>query len=215
MSETTVKAPRLRAPVKELPNSNLLNEAIEYSKSTGILTWRKRPRSHFKSDGMFKTWNTKWCGKQAGYKTFQANGDPHAIVISIKFPHEPKPMQYLAHRVIFKILDVNIPVGFEIDHKNGNPFDNAFENLRICTPLQNTANRKNMMRTKDVLPAGAYRKSNGFCSRITFNKITYKLGTFKTPEEASLAFLLKARELRGEFLRDTVTIQFPPESPAT
>lgn len=35
-----------------------------------------------------------------------------------------------------------VPVGYEIDHINTNPFDNRIENLRLTTRSENIANRK-------------------------------------------------------------------------
>lgn len=43
----------------------------------------------------------------------------------------------LMHRLI-----TNAPNGMQVDHKDGNGLNNQDENLRICTPSQNSANKK-------------------------------------------------------------------------
>lgn len=50
-------------------------------------------------------------------------------------------VQYFAHRIIWKWLYGYDPVGFHIDHEDGNGWFNAKLNLRISTPSQNSCNR--------------------------------------------------------------------------
>ena len=86
-----------------------------------------------------------------------------------------------------------------VDHINGNTLDNRVENLRWCSPQQNTANSacysNNALNVK-----GVQKRNNGrYRARIRFNGSLISLGTFNTCEEASQAYINKSIELFGEF----------------
>jgi hypothetical protein len=49
---------------------------------------------------------------------------------------------YREHRIIWTMVNGDIPEGFCIDHINGNSFDNRIDNLRLATHNQNCFNRK-------------------------------------------------------------------------
>lgn len=96
------------------------------------------------------------------------------------------------HRLI-----MSFPNGFLIDHINGNGLDNRRENLRLCNSQQNSFNRK-PYRWK-TLPKGVSKKLNRFISRITINKTTINIGSYKTIEEAKDAYNLKANDIFKEY----------------
>lgn len=86
------------------------------------------------------------------------------------------------HRLI-----VNATAGDIVDHINGNTLDNRKNNLRICTPSQNSQNKKGWW-YKD-LPKGVSKSAYGFRARISPCKGVHKfLGTFSTVEEAKAAY---------------------------
>ena len=47
------------------------------------------------------------------------------------------------HRMVWAWHYGEVPVGYEIDHINTNPFDNRIENLRLTTRTENFNNKKN------------------------------------------------------------------------
>jgi hypothetical protein len=99
----------------------------------------------------------------------------------------------LLHRVIMGVEDPKVFV----DHINGDPLDNRRENLRLCSASQNQANRK-------PAPGRKYKgvtknKSGTYSASIQMNKKLHGCGTFKTEEEAALAYNRKALELFGDF----------------
>lgn len=86
----------------------------------------------------------------------------------------------------------------EIDHKNLDRGDNRIGNLRLADRAQNTANRKGPARD---LPKGVIRRDGGFEARVYFRRKRYRLGFFKTPEEAGEAYRRGAELHHGEFAR--------------
>ena len=89
-----------------------------------------------------------------------------------------------------------------IDHRDRNPLNNRWDNLRLATFSSNSANRRRHRNNRSGFkgvwfdpPTGKWR------ARIRKDKRSYWLGLFETPEEAHAAYVAKARELFGEFAR--------------
>lgn len=107
-----------------------LIECFKYNPDTGILTWRFRPRHHFKTDSQFKRINRRHAGTLAG---------------SIKPPENYCMVQISgkkisAHRIIWMMIHGYWPK--EIDHINHRGSDNRFSNLREVVHATNSKNRK-------------------------------------------------------------------------
>ena len=105
---------------------------------------------------------------------------------------------YQAHRLAWLFMTGEWPG--EIDHRDGDPANNAWSNLREATRSGNNANRA--ARPARNLPKGVRRAKTGrYEARITFAGETKHLGTFDTPDQANAAFYLAARSLHGDFAR--------------
>lgn len=101
------------------------------------------------------------------------------------------------HRII-----MNPPLGFEVDHINGDRTDNRRSNLRLCTRRQNNLNRSVSSANKIGYKGVSKYKNGKWNARISTALGVYKsLGIFKTPEDAAKAYENAARELHGEFFR--------------
>lgn len=99
------------------------------------------------------------------------------------------------HRLI-----LNASGAQEVDHINGNTYDNRRANLRLVSRLQNGKNRKinsnNSSRFKNV------SKHRGkWCAYIKVNGVQLHLGLFRYKEEAALVSNWAADELFQEFKR--------------
>lgn len=102
------------------------------------------------------------------------------------------------HRIIMKAEKKQ-----EVDHINLKTLDNRKNNLRLCASGQNKANKtksiKNTTGFKGVSPSRS--KKNPFQACITIKKKQIYLGLFPTAKQAHRAYLIKAKEIHGEFAR--------------
>ena len=101
------------------------------------------------------------------------------------------------HRLICKTPDDYIT-----DHINGNKLDNLTCNLRVVTNKQNVWN--NGLRSDNLsgYRGVSFRKDRGtWTAEIKANGIKYRLGCYKTAEDAAVVYNRKAKELYGEYAR--------------
>lgn len=109
--------------------------------------------------------------------------------------------RFYAHRLAFLYMLGRWPIG-EVDHINGSPDDNRWENLREATHQQNGRNVKTPKdNTSGVKGVYWARERQKWAAQITVNRKTIHLGRFKTIEEAKAARENRERELFGEFAR--------------
>ncbi len=93
-----------------------------------------------------------------------------------------------------------IPEGLVVDHINGIKNDNRRENLRICTPSQNSANQK-VRKSNTSGYKGVTKDPYGWMARITCNGTREFLGIFKDKHDAGEAYNNAALKLHGEFAK--------------
>lgn len=86
----------------------------------------------------------------------------------------------------------------EVDHINRNSLDNRVENLRWVTNRQNKFNQEKHKNNKTGYK-GVIKKRNKFVAQTSVNGIHKYLGTFDTPEEASLAYEAVAQHYHGSY----------------
>ena len=110
-----------------------LNECFIYQ--NGSLIWKKRPRSHFKTQRGWATSIARDAGKQTG--TLRSDG---YLIVGIN------GKRMLAHRIVWIMHHGNIPPDKQVDHINHQRQDNRITNLRLASA---TDNRKNQSKRKD------------------------------------------------------------------
>lgn len=153
-----------------------LRSILSYDEATGIFVWIKPPWNH-----------PRMLGQIAGAT---ATG-----YVMIKIDHR----RYQAHRLAWLCVHGEWPRR-PIDHRDGDPFNNAIGNLRLATHAQNCANAAR--RRGKALPKGVRLNCSGrYTARIRFEKQLRTIGTFLSPEEAASAYLAEAQRLYGEFAR--------------
>jgi hypothetical protein len=94
------------------------------------------------------------------------------------------------------------PMGFQIDHIDGDGLKNKRCNLREATPTQNRCNQAIGSRnTSGFKGVSFHKRIRKWRAAISTNRKTKNLGYFSTPEEAHSAYCTASRELHGEFGR--------------
>lgn len=89
-----------------------------------------------------------------------------------------------------------------IDHRDGNPLNNRWCNLRLSSYLENSANRRRKRTNASGFKGVTFDRRRGkWMARIEKESREYFLGRFATAEEAHEAYVTAARLLYGEFAR--------------
>lgn len=108
--------------------------------------------------------------------------------------------QILLHRFIMGVVD-NKEV--DVDHIDGNPFNNRKSNLRVCSHTENMRNQKQSKSNTSGRKGVYWRKDvNKWVAGITVDKKYIHIGYFKTKEEAIEARKKAEAKYFGEFNRD-------------
>jgi len=155
------------------PSQEFIKECFEYCKSTGDLTWSVRPEYHFSEKRYCDSWNKNFAGRllkgrtEKGYCRTSLTGK-----------------YYFIHRLIFKMMTGRDPL--MIDHINGVPSDNRWENLRDVTAADNSKNIKLSKRNKSGL-LGVVKRSGSWRVRITARNNRINLGSYGDYFEAACA----------------------------
>lgn len=127
---------------------------LKYDPETGKVFW-KLTRN-----------NKALCGSEAGYR------DNRYLRIGVKGSN------YLLHRVAWLLYYKEWPEN-QIDHINGNCFDNRIANIRDVTAIKNQQNAKLRKDNKSsVTGVTWHKKNNQWQANITVNKKMLYLGSF-------------------------------------
>ena len=105
-----------------------------------------------------------------------------------------------AHRYAYEEEYGPIPDGMEIDHICHNRACVNVDHLRLATAAQNNANRSGARGfRKHNLPRGVYPNGTKYTAVVRRLGVSYCLGTYATPEEASTVAVRAREDLFGEF----------------
>jgi hypothetical protein len=98
------------------------------------------------------------------------------------------------------VLDA--PRGSQVDHVDMHGWDNRRHKLRLCSNQQNHANRgKNRNNTSGFKGVSFDKRAGRFVAGIKVDGRRRFLGSFITPEEASVAYSRAAEAAFGDFAR--------------
>ena len=152
-----------------------LNQVFSYDKNTGVFI-----RILTIGSGRFKL------GQIAGY-TCKKTGYRH---VGIDY------RQYLEHRLAWLYVYGNWPIN-DIDHIDGDKLNNRLSNLRDVSVSVNIQNQRRPQSGNKSGYLGVHWDSRDktWLSTIGLRGKKIRIGSFKTAEEASAAYITKKREL--------------------
>jgi hypothetical protein len=157
---------------------NRLKEILEYDQETGEFRWRKRmKKNHCAGD-------VAGCSVRSEYWSIHIDG-----------------RNYRAHQLawLYKEGEWGRPI---IDHRDGNPLNNRWSNLRLASHANNAANRPRLRNNTSGFKGVSFDRRRGkWIAQITKQGRRYFIGRYATAEEAHAAYVAKARVLFGEFAR--------------
>jgi hypothetical protein len=151
---------------------------LDYNPDSGVFTWKKTRANRAKKGAVAGHRNSK------GY-----------LAIRINY------VSYQGYRLAWLIMTGNWPE-CEIDHRDMDPSNNKWENLRQASHNQNKHNRgKNKNNTSGFKGVFWNNQSKKWFSQIACNRKTIYLGIFDTKEKASIAYCKAAEQYHHEFAR--------------
>jgi hypothetical protein len=170
---------RLRGKEIKLARARLtqdaLKEVLSYDPETGVFTWTG------------KATVKRWIGTAAGSPC--KRGYTYIVLFRVR---------YLAHRLAWLYMTGKWP-NPNPDHRDCDPGNNRWENLRLATQSQNRANSKK--KKPNGLPKGVAKAGNRFVAHVSRGGKSRHVGSFRAPEEAQAAYIAAAKEAYGEFAR--------------
>lgn len=161
--------------MRSLPNRKVLRKLFDYDAETGALYWRARG---------LKKWDSRYAGTEAGTRT-------HKGYIQIAIYGK----LFFAHRIAYAWMADKQPV--QIDHVDGDGFNNRWSNLRAATVSQNQINRRKLRGAQ--IFRGVYKARKKFVAQIKTNQVHTYIGSFDTAEEAAVAYDKEAKRQHGKF----------------
>ena len=176
--------------MKPLPSQEVLKEFLDYDDSTGVFTHRRRDLHRFPDERAWKSWNTRYAGKEAGCL------DPLGYRVTAIYGE-----MYLCHRLAIKWMTGVDPIGQHTDHRDINPSNNAFGNIHLVTSSQNASKQSEQKRvTSSKYKGVGWDRSRGLWMayiKVDGKRIT--LGRFPDELEAHRAYCIAALKYFGEF----------------
>lgn len=155
-----------------------LRDLLNYRPETGMFCWRETNSNRAKAGSIAGTRD-----KRKGYIYIRIDG-----------------RRYLAHRLAWLYVTGEWPE-HQVDHRDLNPSNNKWSNLRAATDSDNKANR----RGHGALPKGVIfdrrRSVHPYYARIMVRGVFHHIGSFETAEQAAAAYSKAARKHFGQFAR--------------
>lgn len=172
--------PRSNSP-RNFLEAEYVRSILDYDKTTGVLRWKFRTDAHVSVNARV--------GKEAG--TSDTKGHRQIEIHSVA---------YMAHHLAWAIVTGEWPTQ-QIDHRDKDPGNNCWKNLRECTDTENKCNQKTYKNNRLGCKGVTYRPkyARPYIARITKHGKIHHLGCFATLEEAIAARQEAATRMHGEF----------------
>ncbi|QXN60191.1 hypothetical protein KUA24_124 [Vibrio phage HNL01] len=180
---------------KELPSQETLNELFIYDEGSGKLYWKHRNQQAAEDSRVYKSWVTRFSGKEAGHK--------HYANRYLEVRLSPNQL-YKVHRVIWK-MQTGVDPLLKIDHINGDRSDNSWDNLRLATDQENARNSKSF--SGCGFKGASYDIKLGWIAQWCVQDTNFREYGFATAEDAARCYDKNVYKLYGEFAK----LNFPEE----
>lgn len=159
-------------------NAEALRDRLDYDAETGVFRWVRGGKGRYPNA-------VAGCARPDGYVRINVAG---------KF--------YYAHRLAWLYVTGEWPQ-HQVDHINGDPNDNRWENLRQATPRQNRGNKGVQSNSLTGVKGVTWNaKEKRWIAYLSPNGKFKRIGSFRNLEDAKRARSEAAREFFGEFSRD-------------
>lgn len=170
---------KIDSPKERALSVNVLRRTIRYIPETGEFFWLEHRRG-------LTAGTPAGYAPEKGYRLIVINGQG-----------------YMGHRVAWAIVTGSWPT-YQIDHRNGCPSDNRWDNLREATSSQQRANSRRTKNAKSPYRGVAFsqdaRRKKPWAATLELKGKTVYLGRYETPEEASAAYQAGVKKHFGEFV---------------
>lgn len=155
---------------------------FDYDEATGELTWKVDFGTRRRGD------------KVGGKSTYKRRpGDCGRTYLHAKLGGK----SYRVQNLIWTMKTGRFPCG-EVDHKDRNPQNNRFENLRDASRSDNQANTSLYQNNKSGI-RGVHKNGLYWRAMISKGGVNRHLGYFVYREQAEHAWRMAASEAHGEF----------------
>lgn len=166
------KGTRCSSKEKTLPSPEEVGAWLDYHPRTGEFWWKKGKQS----------------GKRAGYSKSEGYRCIKLFGVCV-----------YEHRLAF-YLERGFWPPDKVDHKNGNPSDNRFKNLRLATHSENMMNtRLWRTNTSGVKGVSWCERLNRWRVRLTVNRRERHFGYYENFEDAKTASKEAHKKAHGRF----------------
>lgn len=168
---------------RPLPPQEIIHDLFRYDGKEGRLYWRNPRCARYRPGEA-----VKGTTRHDGYNYIGVNGYG----------------QIGAHRIIWIYNFGCFDIPLEIDHIDGNPYNNHIGNLRLATSSQQKMNKRVQSNNRCGLKGAYYHaahKGKKWRSQIKYEGRYVFLGYYHTPEEAHAAYRAASAHYYGEFAR--------------
>lgn len=164
-----VTAFKVKNAIEIDPNADILTR-VKYL--SGYLVWRENGAQHLMGDVVGSAVGS------SGYVTLR----------------QGSKKLYL-HRLVWQLLNGEIPADMQIDHIDGNRSNNSIENLRLVTRTGNMKNTKLRFTNKTGVPGVSKLSTGRYRALVQDGGKTVRLGHFHSLEAATAARTEAAKTL--------------------
>ena len=148
----------------------LLEKLYTYDPDTGQLRHKTRGLDMFINERAYKSWNTRFAGKEA------KDNDPSICYMRTIITLNKKKIRLFTHRIVWALYYKEWPSD-QIDHINGLGRDNRIENLRVVSHQGNQRNRTRPVNNKTGhlgVHFDAFNKKYRACIKVGTKSVMFK-----------------------------------------